>query len=600
MKRGLLFVLILSMCLGMCVSFNGCKDNKDDISGAGTVKRYFWEQPKESELAAIKYFEETYGGKVEYTVVQWDQMDLKLLADVSADEAPDLVYIHAGNFPRTAIQKVLTPLEDLNFDEKNDELLAKNAAQVRSEYRFKGKTYAIGNSVAEAVWLYFNKTKFEDAGLKLPTEYLSEGKWNFKTFRELAIQLTADTDGDNKNDQFGFASWRYELFGLANGGKFVDYKDDGSISLLMDAKLQTGLKFMQDGWFTDKYIAPDAGNIWETGFISGSVAMTAENIYKAGVWYEKMKDEWDFVPFPLGEDNVDKAQPGSMDAWGICANGKNPRGALLYLKAMEEYGEKTKNDTPVNKKPKTRDEVLKVMTDEQRSRVETYSKKITTAKYSGIGAWNSKQWPFWDSIKNGEPIATVIETNRPVFQAEIDVTLADTTPPKVENFNGVKKIDFEDGDLSWVSSLDQSGNPMGTKDFAITEDSSEVIDGKKSLKITRQKGEDEGDWQLVCRTNPEKWKIPSYGHTYKITLDYKMLTDMESDGFIVVTLRGAKDVTTGSNSFGWVQHEERAAGYKGSINTTITVGAQAEDLCLVILGSHNGDIVIDNLMIEEV
>lgn len=591
MKKVLTLLLGVILAIACMPSLSGCKKLNNSTTGeAGTVKRYFWGTPSEQEIAAIKYFEETYGGKVDYTIVQWDQMDLKLLADVSAGSSPDLVYIHGSNFPRVAIQRVLMPLEDIEYEEKNDPILSESAASVRTRYSYGGKTYAIGASVSEAIWCFFNKTMFENAGLPLPTEQFKKGTWNWDTFREAAMTLTGDTTGDGKVDQYGYASWQSDIFVMSNAGKFVEYTSDGNISLVFDQKLQKGLQFMQDAIYKDKYMAPDSGSISRTGFQSGKIAMVAENIYMASTWEANMQDEWDFVPFPLGPDNAEKVQPGAMDAWGISANSNNVRGALLLLKAMQEY-----KDAHIDEDPN-----LSLLSEEQKTMFTEYSKNIVTSGYAGIGNWNNKQWAFWDEISAGTPISTVISTYKPVFQAEIDATLKDTEPPKVENFEGVTMIDFEDGDLSWVSNQDETGKTSGTAELIITSDSAEVLDGSKSLKIIREPAPaGEEDWQLAFRTNPDKWKIPSYGHIYKISFDYKMLTDMGTDGFFYITLRGVDDISTGKLSFGWTQVEGRSAGDGGKIEAVINVNEQAENLCVVLGGYNNGDMIIDNLMIEE-
>ena len=581
-------ILFLTLAIG-ALMLAGCQPGSQK-GKAATIKRYYWNALTDSDKAFIKYVKEKYNIDTESVVVSWDSMDTRALADIGAGEAPDILYLHGQNFPRVALQKVVVPLDQLDQATVNADILKKTASSARANYTFAGKSYAVAASGGEAIWVFFNKTMFEDAGLALPTDQLESGEWSWEALRKAAMALTRDTNGDGQTDQYGFATWRYDLFPLSNGGKFVNYTPDGKITLAFDSKLQTGVQFMQNAWFTDKYIPSDGGSSWLNRFTDGTLAMCAETSYVVANFASSMKDEWDFVPFPAGPDNKDGAVPGNVEAWGVCSSSKNQAAAVRYLEAMAQYGEDTKASGAVQK----------LLTSDQKKRIDTYSKDIVMNGYTGIGDLNSKQWPLWDEIAGGSPIATVIAKYKPIFQSEIDATLAETEPPKVEQFKGAKTIDFEDGSLAPVSNQDESGKSVGSKDFVITSAAGEVISGAKSLKITRQPAADpEDDWQLACRTQQSFWKLPSYGHTYVVSFQYKMLTDMASDGYLYFTLRPYDDITAGKHSFGWVELDAKKAGDGGTLSANITVDEETNDLCLVIGGFKNGDMVIDDLKISE-
>jgi ABC-type glycerol-3-phosphate transport system substrate-binding protein len=72
--------------------------------------------------------------------------------------------------------------------------------------KYNGKHYGV-TSGAEPMVVFYNKTMFENNGIKTPTEYYKEGKWDWNALKEVGIKLTQDTDKDGTIDQWGFMTW---------------------------------------------------------------------------------------------------------------------------------------------------------------------------------------------------------------------------------------------------------------------------------------------------------------------------------------------------------------------------------------------------------
>lgn len=560
----------------------------EDAPENGIVRIYFWGEPTETDLAAIAYTEETYQIKVDWEYVAWDSLDVRALTDINSGESPDLMVLHNQNFPRVAIQKLVKPVEELNQELYNHPLLASASAGARNIYVFGGKCYAAGGAAAPR-YVFFNKTMFEDYGLDTPLELFEEGKWNWDTFRQCAMDVM-DYDEEGNVTVWGFESWVYDMWVLANGGKFVEYTEDGGIELrLNDEKTIRALQFMQDGYYKDKFFKPDGGSTHTTDFVAGRCAMIADGLYRVNDFVAGgMKDEWDFVPVPAGPDNEAGFIPGNSDGWAICSSAKNPDGALMYLIGREEYSELHKDEVTG---------VLALLTDEQRARNEMYTTGekaglLVTNGFEGIGNIRNQQWSWWDAIFNGTPIVTANETNAPVFQAEIDVTLSDLVPKTKVEFAGLPVIDFEGETASYVLGTVPDGSGWGNSAFEIVEDG---IEGK-SLKITRDEG---SEWQMAARTDCDLWTFPSYGHTYRITFDYRMLSDMGEGGYFYVCLRPAAEIANGAVNFGWATSSTLKAGDEGTFECVIGVDQQTDPLCIVLGGFLNGDILIDNLAIAD-
>ena len=239
MRNTKLWSIILCLFLFLTtVSFPALAEN-------GVVRLYLWGEPTEEDLAAIAYTEETYKIKVEWEIVAWDSLDVRILTDISSGNAPDLMNLHSQNFPRVAVQKLVKPASELNQELYNHPLLAQQAAGARSNFTFAGESYAVSGTAAPR-YVFFNKTMFEDYGMETPLELYEAGEWTWETFRQSAMDVM-DYDEEGNVTVWGFDSWVYDLWVLSNGGKLVEYTDDGGISLtLNDPKTVYALQFMQD------------------------------------------------------------------------------------------------------------------------------------------------------------------------------------------------------------------------------------------------------------------------------------------------------------------------------------------------------------------
>lgn len=480
------------------------------------------------------------------------------------------------------------PVSALNQELYNNAVLAQSAAGARASFSFAGESYAVGGYV-DPVFIFYNKTMFDDYGMETPLELYEAGEWSWDTFRQCAMDIM-DYDEEGNATVWGFESWEYDMWVLANGADFVTYEPNGNITLnLNDAKVVNALQFLQDGYYKDKFIKPDGNVTHTTDFTTGKCAMIADGLYRILDFQGVMKDEWDFVPVPAGPDNPEGLLPGTVNGWAICAGAKNPDGALLYLIGRAEYAEMTK-DTPTG--------ASAYLDEEQKARYDLYttgekSAIIHSSSLQGIGNIANLQWSWWDEVRNGTPIVTANETFAPVFQAEIEVTLADIVAKTLtrEPFDGLPVIDFEDETATYMLETCADGSKWGNSAFAVVDDG---IDGR-SLKITPNGDE----WQLTARTDSDKWSFPSYDHNYTISFDYRMLTDMGDGGYFVVCLRPTADIA-GGTAYGWEVSPTLSAGDEGTFQFTVYVGDDIGPLSLVVSGYLNGEMLLDNVTIVEV
>lgn len=206
---------------------------------------------------------------------------------------------------------------------------------VMEQMKYNGRYYNVPKDVV-AFYIYYNKSMFENNGIKTPSEYYKEGTWNWENFKKSAIALTQDTNADGAIDQWGFNTGRneYSSFFLANGADMVEFKDDGSIELaLNNPKMMNALQLIQDGVYKHKYFSPNSNlAAVRDEFQTGKVAMVAERKNTLGDNFKAdMKYEWDIVPFPSGPDVKTSIAPAASGSWGIPTGAKNPQGAAAWL-----------------------------------------------------------------------------------------------------------------------------------------------------------------------------------------------------------------------------------------------------------------------------
>ena len=423
-KRTFSFLLIILMIL-MSSACNNISDerNSDILETVDAPMRYdtlpeklknpeirffLWSEPNEDYLAIFNEFERRYGGKVRYELTTWGELESKVLAAIASGNAPDIHYVYQSDFVKRVTKNVLMPIDD--YIDLDDFIWKKDLSK---QFEWNGKNYCPVQGVS-ADFIFYNKTMFENYGVKTPMEYYEAGQWNFDNFKKVAVELTDDIDKDGNTDQWGYASWKYELFVLANGGNFVEKTKDGRLNLTVDSpETLDALQFIQDGYHKYKYIMPDGTNKWNEDFPAGKIAMIGESAYVAE-WFlkGKMKDEWDIAPFPAGPGNPEGISPSNAGGWTLVNGTNNPVGAAAYLIIAAHYSHM-----------KEKEMLLKYFNEKQAEMILEKNKRGFLTFHYGVGAMGSLQYSLWHEVFTGEAVATAVEKYKPQFQREIDMAL---------------------------------------------------------------------------------------------------------------------------------------------------------------------------------
>ncbi len=450
MKKAISILLLIVMVLALGVSAVGCNSTTTDDGanfdfgdqipgGTANVSADVLEAlTKETSISVyahsdysnnpemrewqdgfIEYYKQVYNGTIEYIIIEWENWENTHLTKYAANDCADLVYLFEKNFPKYANRGMVYSVEELTekgvagFDHP---VIQKDYDQVSTYYKYKGEQYTFAKNMAEADMIFVNEDLFDKYEVKSPTDYYNEGNWNWETFEQCAKELTRDTDGDDKNDVFGYYGWDGNFVINAAGGELVHLNDDGSLEVTMDsaATLQ-GLENYANIYGRLKVTS-------KTGFAGGNLGMIAwmpqnedDNLIGAN-GKEKYTFNWGMVPYPLdNRTNVNNIRSGKSYAWTVSTTcpDEQLQGCINYVIASKTYAA----DNPAPNSIKYED----VFTDDQIQMINDCTRQAVVPIYQGVGTLWSTQWDFWGMVGRGTAATEVVSTYKSLFEAQVQL-----------------------------------------------------------------------------------------------------------------------------------------------------------------------------------
>jgi multiple sugar transport system substrate-binding protein len=339
--RAAALALAGALALTACGSGGGSDDGGG--SGDGDTLTFMFRggaDEKAAYQAAIDKFTEDTGVKVQMTVTDADQYATKLQAAVSGNKVPDVFYIEQANLQSYVASGVLLDITD-QVEEAGVDLDNIWEYGVDS-YRFdgtlqgtpEGRLYGLPKDVGPFAFGY-NKTMLEAAGIPLPDP---DVPLSLDEFRDIAKQLTTDTDGDGAVDQWGTGlnvQWNLQSMVWSNGG---DWTNEDRTEVTVDTpEFAEALQYFADLTTVDA-VTPNASEAatldtyqrWMAGEIG---------FFPVGPWdvsvYNDLDFEYDLIPWPAGSTGESATWVGSLGI-GVSATSGNPDAAVqlaTYLSA---------------------------------------------------------------------------------------------------------------------------------------------------------------------------------------------------------------------------------------------------------------------------
>lgn len=593
MKRIFALLLAFGMIIGL---FAGCGKSDNESGGTAAAEKKDFKNSKivvfvsndSEEIADVinesgRAWQEKYGGRVTYIYgTDWNQRYTKLSTLIASGEQLD-VYA-SGTFqdiPVLPLKSFLLPVDDYLED----------TAQVsvdlsKKGFAFKNKTYGFAlKHLYQPMVIVYNKTMFENNGEKTPLEYYKEGKWNWENFRKAAKSLTQDHNNDGVTDQYGYGTWLPHLF--MNTAGVADYIDSDYKLNLENPGITKTAQFLQQVGFKDKSILPGIWD-WIDYFVAGNLAMIGERVSYLGYAKEHgLTDEVDFAPFPQDPDNKSDVKYGAwVDGVCILSNTKNAAASAEYIKnyyapAAEKARQKTTKET---------NKVWHGYTDEQQKLIDEILPNAYVLNSMGFNNFGTISRGMWENIyRDGQSISTVIASEKPTLQAELDDCLADTKVDGIEEYTKIKTIDFESGMAPIVEKASGCAKLEGK------------LSGKQSLTVTCPETDAGSNPPVLIHTDASAAKLPS-GHDYKISLKYSLAEELKGYDTVYFQIRSLSDIDSYDNGTADTLVLDSSSKKSGTLtgNINLPVSKKGNDFVLVMsYTGKGGKVVIDDISITE-
>lgn len=351
-------------------------------------------------------FEEKYGGKVNVIGVGWGEQKDTVINMVNAGEVADLAQAHDQNFPVYGAKNIVQDVSQ--YVDLNDGFWYDSCT---GAFSFGGVPYAMG-AEATPVVISYNKTLFEQNGVKTPMEYFEDGEWTWDTFREVALEMTGDVDGDGENDVYGFGWWDsvYVQFLGTNGIAAIDYSGEKVVGNHQTAAATEVYEFLQNGYTTDKFIMFPDGDSFIAAFKGGNLAMTCEYGFAAITAYAcDYEIEW--APLPTGPSGEKYDCGGALNGFVIPVTAANPEGAAVFARMAYEL--KQENDNS------------KLVAQYGEEQVALMNELAAHIKFAPIGIekyWDAN-WTLFTGMTDGTPVSTFAQTANEQIAEGASITL---------------------------------------------------------------------------------------------------------------------------------------------------------------------------------
>ncbi len=328
-----LLVLVVTASLLLAACGGGAANKKADIT------MMMWGDPAELEVwnqIVADFYTANPNITVKVDVSDWDSYWTKLKTLLAAGTPPDVFAMDAPLYLDYQSRGVLLNLQP--YLDKNPDMLNGVYPQTLEAYKTPDGMFGLPRDF-QTIVLFYNKDMFDAAGVAYPT-----ADWTYDDFRNAAKQLTKDSDGDGKIDQFGFYSepWDMELIWSeviwAYGGDIINA--DHTRTLVGEPKAREAWQLLHDMMFEDKSYPNEttAAEYGEDLFQPKVAAMTT-----IGHWavpgYVQAGINFGVAPMPSGP--AGRATSVNSAGFVIAKDSKHPDAAFEFIKfALSEAGQK--------------------------------------------------------------------------------------------------------------------------------------------------------------------------------------------------------------------------------------------------------------------
>ena len=339
---------------------------------------YHFDNPDNPMTELVEKFEAANPGiTIEAENVPWNSYYDNLYTAIVGGNAPDAAMVKLFAQPRLLEMEALEPIDDqiagwAGKDDLLDGILEINAGPDGKQY-YLPVQYVV-------LYLYYRPDMFAELGIEPPK--------TCDEFRDAAMKLTRDTDGDGQIDVYGFGfrggkgghdHWLTMALPQVDGGL------DGG-NLTSDAAV-TANQWVIDLFQKDKVFPPSAPNdgFQEiiAGFKQGRTGMTIHHIGSSAGMVEALGDNVSAVPVPVCGDGSAWTAYGD-ESMAVFSASENKDAAWKWISFLAEGD----NNVLFNKA----------------------TGQLTVTK-SGSADWNLHEKRFVDATVDSLPFAAVLPSS---------------------------------------------------------------------------------------------------------------------------------------------------------------------------------------------
>ena len=428
----LLLCLLMTLTLFGCGGGGGQEGGEDEIGATDYAKMEMeWTEQDEMfksiagttitkigspadlndyEKQIVQEFMDRYDVKINWLPMTYNEYTSKLPQLVATGNAPDTAVMTDATSLAFMYQGLCMPIDE--YLDLDDPIWDQD---VLDAYSMNGHYYAVNTGEIDTFFIYYNKDLFDELGLPDPYELYENGEWTYDKLREIAQKATVYDEDNTTVKTYGIGTHAYEVFVLANGGKFIDWDESQKtyVSTLKNKETITGLNFMRD-LIADGSMNPSIHGFTE--FPSRKIAMFVErpqNAISNYDLYNTMDDEIGVVPFPKGPDADKTYGPSIFVTNFVPTNAKNPLGGMawnyFYARRMAEAEQKQEAAWLARQR--------KMMSEEHEAIIYAYLDEATklSSKMDSLVGWSTNyRDTFWSDLiwqqKSAEEVSAAMES----------------------------------------------------------------------------------------------------------------------------------------------------------------------------------------------
>lgn len=327
MKKTLV-ALILASLLVITVVLPGSADSGASTGEATrlTILTYASASGVEELVLAFKPFEESHNCTIEIITSPLDQYDQKISTMIAGNQAPDALWCPEYSTPQYYYDGFAADLSAVKDDPAfNWDDFAKGQ---QNHYLYDGKIIGIPFS-GQPLVLFYNKTLFEKAGLKTPTQLYDAGEWTVDAMLDSARKVADPASGVFGIDYTAgnWSNWDIPMNVALRLYGGAPWSTDYTAATINSAEALKGVQAYYDLIFVDN-AHPMPGTIAD--FAAGNLGMVT-TWFSRNEGFTETDFEWGVVPMPLNENGESSGYGGSA-GYMVYSGGKNVELATEMVK----------------------------------------------------------------------------------------------------------------------------------------------------------------------------------------------------------------------------------------------------------------------------